>query len=88
MKKLLPVLMLISSASFGVNICETGINCQNLKKGDIIADVSTQEAAVYCDVRKPIIESKPRSIYIKQYTCTYNGEMVEEFVILTPLKEK
>jgi len=43
MKKLLPVLMLISSASFGVNICETGINCQNLKKGDIIADVSTQE---------------------------------------------
>ncbi|MDC1454029.1 hypothetical protein N8352_07025 [Porticoccaceae bacterium] len=88
MKKLLLALMFLSPFSFAVDICETGITCQNLKRGDVIADVSTQEAAVYCDISEPIIESKPRTVYIKQYTCIYNGDALEDFVKLTPLQEK
>ena len=88
MRKLLLALMLTSPFSFSVDICETGITCQNLKRGDVIADVSTQEAAVYCDTSKPIIESKPRTIYIKRYTCIYNGDALEGFVTLAPLQEK
>ena len=86
MNNLLLALLLISPLSFAIDICETGIKCQNLKRGDVIADVSTQEAAAYCDISKPIIESRPQTIYIKQYTCIYNGDAFEDFIKLAPLK--
>lgn len=55
MKRPLMILILISPVSFSRDACEIGIQCEDLKKGGTIVDVSPQEAIEYCDNDKQIL---------------------------------
>ena len=52
----------------------TDFPCEKLKKGDLLYRMEAEEAALYCDANKPIVEMEELKVRGKIYACSYNGK--------------
>lgn len=56
--------------------------CIGISKGDVLVELESHEAAIYCDKDFPIIEeSNDDDHYRRETTCIYNGKPIK------PMKE-
>jgi len=49
-------------------------DCGNIKKGDMLEEISSGVAVVYCDKEQLILPARETGKSTHQYSCIYNGK--------------